>query len=43
MSDLQPGLNVIDIAAGTGLITFPAAAAVGPAGQVLQRICQEKW
>ena len=34
-SDLQPGMNVIETAAGTGLITFPAANAVGPEGSVL--------
>ena len=33
--DLQPGMTVIETAAGTGLITFPAAAAVGLDGSVL--------
>lgn len=33
--DLQPGMTVIETAAGTGLITFPAAATVGLDGSVL--------
>jgi len=33
--DLQSGMKVIETAAGTGLITFPAAAAVGLDGSVL--------
>lgn len=32
---LQPGLKVIETAAGTGLATFPAATAVAPDGHVL--------
>mgnify|MGYP002622736248 FL=1 len=35
MADLQPGERVLDVAAGTGLATFPAAAAVGPSGEVV--------
>jgi ubiquinone/menaquinone biosynthesis C-methylase UbiE len=35
MADLQPGERVLDLAAGTGLITFPAAQAVGPEGTVV--------
>lgn len=35
MAALQPGERVLDIACGTGLITLPAADAVGPAGSVL--------
>lgn len=35
LSELEPGLKVIETAAGTGLITFPAAAAVGLKGSVL--------
>lgn len=35
LAALQPGERVLDVAAGTGLVTFPAAQAVGPAGQVL--------
>lgn len=31
---LRPGERVIDVACGTGLVTFAAAAAVAPAGQV---------
>ncbi|MDA7087461.1 class I SAM-dependent methyltransferase [Pseudomonas sp. SA3-5] len=34
-SDLLPGMAVIETAAGTGLITFPAADIVGPGGSVL--------
>ena len=32
---LQPGEHVLDIACGTGLVTFPAAEAVGAGGRVL--------
>lgn len=32
---LQPGEHVLDVAAGTGAVTFPAAAAVGASGRVL--------
>jgi ubiquinone/menaquinone biosynthesis C-methylase UbiE len=35
MAALQPGERVIDIACGTGLVTLPAAAAVGATGEVL--------
>jgi ubiquinone/menaquinone biosynthesis C-methylase UbiE len=34
LAALRPGERVLDIACGTGLVTFPAAAAVGPAGAV---------
>jgi SAM-dependent methyltransferase len=34
-ADLRPGEDVIDIACGTGMVTIPAAAAVGPDGHVL--------
>ncbi len=34
-ADLRPGERVIDVAAGTGMVTLPAAAAVAPAGHVL--------
>jgi SAM-dependent methyltransferase len=34
-ADLRPGEEVIDVASGTGLIAFPAARAVAPAGRVL--------
>lgn len=33
--DLRPGQHVIETAAGSGLATFPAAAAVAPGGSVL--------
>jgi len=35
LAALRPGDRVIDIACGTGLVTFPAARAVGPTGHVL--------
>src|SRR5436853_2260910 len=35
MADLQRGECVIDVACGTGLVTFDAARAVGPAGRVV--------
>ena len=35
MSDLQPGMEVIETAAGTGLITFPAAEIVSLEGSIL--------
>ena len=35
MAALQHDERVIDIACGTGLVTFPAAHSVGPGGQVL--------
>ena len=35
MAALQPGEHVLDVACGTGLITFPAALAVGTHGCVL--------
>lgn len=35
LAGLQPGDRVVDIACGTGLVTFPAADAVGPGGHVL--------
>src|SRR4030095_12288312 len=49
MSGLQQGEKLIDIACGTGLVTFPAAERVGPNGFVLAtdisdemvRICME--
>lgn len=35
MADLRSGERVLEIASGTGLVTFPAAEAVGPSGFVL--------
>jgi ubiquinone/menaquinone biosynthesis C-methylase UbiE len=35
MADLAPGAHVLDVACGTGLVTFPAAAAVGAGGRVV--------
>lgn len=35
MADLRPGERVIDIACGTGLVSIPAANAVGPEGELL--------
>ena len=35
LAALKPGEQVLDIACGTGLVTFPAAKAVGAAGRVV--------
>jgi ubiquinone/menaquinone biosynthesis C-methylase UbiE len=35
MANLQPGEKLIDIACGTGLVSFPAAEKIGPSGFVL--------
>lgn len=35
MANLQPGERVLDVACGTGLVTFRAAAAVGPNGRIV--------
>ncbi len=35
LAALKPGERVVDIACGTGLVTFPAAAAVCPGGEVV--------
>ena len=35
LANLEPGEHVVDVACGTGLVTFAAAAAVGPSGQVV--------
>lgn len=35
MAALQPGERVLDVACGPGLVTFPAAEAVGPEGEVV--------
>jgi len=34
-ADLRPGRDVVDVACGTGMVTLPAAAAVGSSGRVL--------
>jgi ubiquinone/menaquinone biosynthesis C-methylase UbiE len=35
LADLKPAEHVLDVACGTGLITFRAADAVGPAGRIV--------
>jgi ubiquinone/menaquinone biosynthesis C-methylase UbiE len=35
LANLQPGEKLIDIACGTGLVSFPAAEKLGPGGFVL--------
>jgi len=35
LAAIQPGESVLDVACGTGLVTFPAAERVGPSGLVL--------
>ncbi len=35
MADLRPGERVLDIACGTGLVSIPAARAVGPDGELV--------
>ena len=35
LAALSPGEAVLDVACGTGLVSFPAARAVGPSGRVL--------
>jgi SAM-dependent methyltransferase len=39
---LQPGERVLELACGTGLVTFPAADAVGPGGLVVATDLSEK-
>lgn len=41
-ADLQSGQSVLDLAAGTGLVTFPAAEQVGPSGHVLATDISDK-
>jgi ubiquinone/menaquinone biosynthesis C-methylase UbiE len=35
LAALEPGERVLDVACGTGLVTFPAARTVGPGGSIL--------
>jgi ubiquinone/menaquinone biosynthesis C-methylase UbiE len=42
MASLQKGEHVLDIACGTGLVTFPVAEAVGPRGKVIGTDLSEK-
>lgn len=42
LAALQPGERVLDIACGTGLVTFRAADAVGPSGRVFATDISEK-
>src|SRR5712692_770760 len=35
LADIKPGERVLDVACGTGLVSFPAAMSVGPAGDVV--------
>jgi ubiquinone/menaquinone biosynthesis C-methylase UbiE len=42
LADLKPGESVLDIACGTGLVSLPAAEAVGPEGKVLGADISEK-
>lgn len=42
LAALQPGDRVVDLACGTGLVTFPAAEAVGPGGHVLATDISER-
>ena len=39
---LEPGMKVLDVGAGPGRLTLPAAARVGPAGKVMAIDLQEK-
>jgi len=42
MAAARPGEHVLDIACGTGLVTFPLAEAVGPAGRVVASDISER-
>ena len=42
LAALQPGERVLELACGTGLVTFPAAEAVGPGGSVVAIDISEK-
>lgn len=41
-ADLRPGERVLDVACGTGLVTLPAAEAVGPEGEVFATDISQK-
>ena len=42
MADARPGEHVLDLACGTGLVSFPFAEAVGPAGRVIATDISDK-
>ena len=42
MAQIRPGEQVLDVACGTGLVTFPAAKAVGERGKVVGTDISEK-
>lgn len=42
LADAQPGEHVLDIACGTGLVTFPLARAVGGSGRVVATDISDK-
>lgn len=42
MAAIAPGERILDVACGTGLVTFPAAEAAGPKGYVLGTDISEK-
>lgn len=42
MADANPGEHVLDLACGTGLVSFPLAEAVGPKGRVIATDISEK-
>ena len=42
MSAVKPGEHVLDVACGTGLVTFPLADAVGPTGRVVATDISQK-
>src|SRR2546425_6417410 len=42
LAALRPGEAVLDVACGTGLVTFPAAEAVGRSGRVMATDISEK-
>ncbi|MEM7776271.1 MAG: methyltransferase domain-containing protein [Pseudomonadota bacterium] len=41
-ANAQPGEHVLDLACGTGLVSFPLAMAVGPSGRILATDISEK-